>query len=88
MPKPHALTIESDQLAPPAREELQRLLQTTDFFQRPGQTSAPQHVYDGFTYTITVEDGERSHQIRTFDPLPDQEIAALIQFIQEHGKAL
>ena len=87
-PGPHTFTIDSNELPISTAEELKRLLQAAHFFQRSNQAPAPRHVYDGFTYTITVESDSQHHTIRTFDPLPDQDIAKLVMYIQQHGKAL
>jgi len=58
-----ATTTASDSLPEPAARELTRLVDASGFFALPARIDADGAVGDRFTYTITIDDGSRSHTV-------------------------
>jgi len=68
----------------PAEEArtLKKLLRSTDFFALPAEANAPQPgAADYRTYVVTVEVGERKHTVRVHDPVGNDALDRLIQFL-------
>ncbi|MEO7911749.1 MAG: protealysin inhibitor emfourin [Roseiflexaceae bacterium] len=63
---------------------LQRLLDSTRFFELPAASrSIPKGAADLRRYTITVEDGRRRRTVRLTDPVEDTNLQALLEFLQK-----
>ncbi|MDZ7290744.1 MAG: hypothetical protein ONB44_18580 [candidate division KSB1 bacterium] len=77
------VTIDSDEFSDDEVNELQRLLQTTRFFDLPTQMSkaAPQAA-DMQKYKITIKDKKISHTVQLHDTLDDPDLQKLLTFIK------
>ncbi len=73
------LTIDTAQIEPQARTELESLVHRSRFFDQPlhGPTPA-KGAADYRTYTITVQDGPRVYSIQRTDPITDTNLEQLV----------
>ena len=77
------LTIDTSQLSPEKASTLEALVRAADFFGRPKTLGAADlGAADHRSYTLTVEDGGRSHAIRVSDPVNDSAIQALVDYLR------
>jgi hypothetical protein len=73
------LTIDTAQIEPEARTELESLLQQSQFFHQPPRGPTPaKGAADYRTYTITVQDGSHAHTIELTDPIADINLEKLV----------
>ena len=72
-----------DTQALPAREakKVQRLVESAGFFDLPEHFPRPKSGADYFTYSITVEDGDRSHSVEVSEPSAPQSLRPLIRYL-------
>ncbi len=83
------VTIESDQLPKEEAAELKRLVDAARFFDLPTMASAPRRgAADYYQYTVTIEEGRRSHSVRLADPLGNPDLQALLDFLRAKARAL
>jgi len=76
--------IETRSLSSEEREPLEGLVKASGFFSLPGKFPRPGKGADFFTYSITVDDGERVHTVEVSEPsLPDI-LRPLIREISKH----
>lgn len=73
------LTIDTAQIEPQARAELEALVRQSRFFDQPliGPTPA-KGAADYRSYTITVLDGPRAYTIQLTDPITDVHLEKLV----------
>ena len=64
------LVVDSDKLDAGQARSLTELLDTASFWSLPAAAPDPGKARDLQSTTITVADGERSHTVRRYDPLP------------------
>lgn len=78
-------TIDSETLSPSEAEQLQQLVQSSDFFRlTPIAEAAPQP--DRFEYSISIDSGNQSHTIDISETnIPDQ-LRPLLSWIQAHAR--
>jgi emfourin len=77
------ITIDTDALAQDEAARVHGLVRAARFFERPGEVAAPgPGAADYRRYTISIEDGERSHSVVTTDPVADPSLQALIDHLQ------
>jgi len=77
------LVLDSAQLAPEQKRELDQLIVECNFFHLPADgPTPPQGAADYVTYTLTVEREQQTHSIRVTDPVTDAALAALIAFVR------
>src|SRR5262249_15810735 len=83
------VTIEVDSLELGEAEELKRLLECAHFFQLAanGGTPPPPGAADYQHYTITIEEGARSHSVRVSFPVKDEVLQNLVSAVQKQVKA-
>jgi hypothetical protein len=73
------LTIDTAQIEPQARTELESLVRQSRFFDQPLRGPTPaKGAADYRTYTITVQDGPRAHTIQLTDPTTDINLEHLV----------
>jgi len=73
------LTIDTAQIEPLARTELESLVRQSRFFEQPLIGSTPaKGAADYRTYTITVLDGPHVHTIQLTDPIKDTSLEQLV----------
>jgi hypothetical protein len=60
--------IETRSLRREEREPLEGLVQESEFFALPGKFPRPRKGADYFTYSITVDDGNRVHTVVVAEP--------------------
>lgn len=76
-------TIDSDELTEEQVKQLGDLLVACDFFHLPAKAKARRGAADYRRYTITVVDGEQQHTAQFVDPVEDQHVQNLIDFLDE-----
>ena len=73
------LTIDTAQIEPQARTELESLVHQSRFFDQPLRGPTPaKAAADYRTYTITVQDGPHAHTIQLTDPITDINLEQLV----------
>lgn len=78
------LTLDLSALPEAERKELRQLVERTAFFELPARAVRP-HSADARTYTITVEDEERTHTVTLSDPLPAGDLRVLVDRLRWHA---
>jgi Emfourin len=76
-------SVDTASLAPDTRDELERLVQETDFFALPAAVEGEVGA-DQFRYEVTVEDGIRAHTV-TFVGDEGPQVAALRRIVSAAG---
>jgi hypothetical protein len=77
------VSVDTDELPPEQAARVEQLVRAANFFSQPDELAAPAPgAADYRTYTITVEDGGRSHTVRAAEPVEDQGVRALIEHLQ------
>jgi hypothetical protein len=73
------LTIDTAQIEPQARIELESLVRLSRFFDQPLRGLTPaKGAADYRIYTITVQDGPHAHTIQLTDPITDINLEQLV----------
>ncbi len=81
--------IDSDSLALEEVHELHQLIHTMGFFDLPEVASAPAvGAADYYTYTITIDDGTRSHTVECSEPFDDPHLENLLHILEQKAKAI
>jgi hypothetical protein len=77
------VTVDTSELPGDEAARIEGLVRAAGFFERPavGRTPAP-GAADHRTYTISVDDGARSHTVTATDPVEDAGLSALIGHLQ------
>jgi hypothetical protein len=73
----------SDTLPQPAARELTRLVEASNFFALPARIDAEGAAGDRFTYTITIDDGSRSHTVQVSDAAAPAALRPLIGWLMQ-----
>lgn len=80
--------IDTADLAPEQAEKLTGLVQRARFFEQPAEVGTPPPgAADLRSYTITVEDGARTHTVQTSDALSDPALRDLVEHLRTHRRA-
>jgi hypothetical protein len=75
--------IDTAELAPEQAERLTGLVERARFFEQPHEVGAPPPgAADLRSYTITVQDGDRTHTVRTSDALADPALRDLVEHLR------
>jgi hypothetical protein len=83
-----AVTLDSDQMTEEEAGRLKQLVDAARFFERPANVGSPQPgAADYKEYSITIEEGEKSHTVRLVDPVEDAGMSALLTFIRTQARA-
>jgi hypothetical protein len=77
------VTIDTASLGPKDAEELHSLVEQAKFFELPSTSPAASPGADRQHYSITVEDGVRSHSLQVADPIADECLARLIGTLKD-----
>jgi hypothetical protein len=80
--------IDTDQLPPGEKQELHRLVDEANFFELPEHAEAlPSGAADYRQYTISVEDGARTHTASVADTVGSPQVQALVANLQAKTRA-
>ena len=72
-----------DELPSKLQSELRRLIDAAGFFELPAQCDPPPPgAGDYRTYTLTVQTPEHTHTVKVHDPVGDERLRRLIQFVR------
>lgn len=75
--------IDTEELTPEQADHLKGLVERARFFEQPAEVGAPPPgAADLRSYTITVEDGDRRHKVRTSDALADPALRDLVEHLR------
>lgn len=80
-------TIDTTQLPADQAAELERLVADADFFDLPTSPKTYPKAADVQTYTISITDGSRQHQVKLVDPVSDPQLVALIDCLKGHMRS-
>ena len=82
------LRIDTAELAPGQADQLTGLVQRARFFEQPAEVGGPPPGAAVLrSYTITVDDGDRTHTVRTSDALSDPALRDLVEHLRTHQRA-
>ena len=62
-------------------KRVQDLVDSSGFFSLPEKLPRPKAGADYFTYSLTVEDGERSHSVEAAEPSLPERLRPLIRYL-------
>jgi hypothetical protein len=80
--------IDTAELAPEQADHLKGLVERARFFEQPAEVGAPPPgAADLRSYTITVEDGDRRHTVKTSDALADPALRDLVEHLRTHQRS-
>ena len=75
--------IDTAELAPEQADQIKGLVERARFFEQPPEVGAPPPgAADLRSYTITVQDGGRTHTVRTSDALADPALRDLVEHLR------
>jgi hypothetical protein len=77
--------LDSDQMPRVRAQELERLVERAHLFDQPAEISQAAATPDDFQYKMTVEDGGRSHALRTSDTAAPDDLKLLFDFLAEEA---
>jgi hypothetical protein len=78
-----AVTIDTEQIDRQTADQLHSLLQASHYFDQPTRANTPMPgAADYRTYTITVDDGLRTHTVQLTDPIGDANLSQLVSTLQ------
>jgi hypothetical protein len=78
--------IDTTELAPAQADQLKGLVERARFFEQPAEVGGPPPAAaDLRSYTITVQDGDRTHTVKTSDALEDPALRDLIEHLRAHA---
>jgi hypothetical protein len=80
------VTIDTDELAAAARDEICALVRSTGFFGL-SQPAAPTTGADRRTYVITVAEAGRTRTLRLAEPVADPGLARLVRALRDLSRA-
>ena len=78
--------IETESLRREEREPLEGLVQDSGFFTLPEKFPRPGKGADYFTYSITVDDGNRVHTVVVSQPSLPEGLRPLVREVSKHLK--
>lgn len=76
--------LDSDQMPQARSQELERLVERARPFDQPAESSQAA-TPDDFQYEMTIEDGGRSHALRTSDAAAPDDLKLLFDFLAEEA---
>jgi hypothetical protein len=75
--------IDTAELAPEQADRLKGLVERARFFEQPAEVGAPPPgAADLRSYTITVQDADRTHTVKTSDALEDPALRDLVEHLR------
>jgi Emfourin len=75
--------IDTAELAAEQADQLEGLVERARFFDQPPEVgSPPPGAADLRSYTITVQDGDRTHTVKTSDALEDPALRELLEHLR------
>ena len=75
--------IDTTELAPEQADRLKGLVERVRFFEQPAEVGAPPPgAADLRSYTITVQDADRTHTVKTSDALTDPALRDLVEHLR------
>ena len=82
------IVIDTDQLSDQAAMEIEKIVAQANFFALSKTVGKPAPgAADYRQYTITIQDGKKSHTVTTFDPIQDPKLQALVQYLQTKARS-
>src|SRR5262245_46430756 len=82
------MVVDTATLPAEPRAEIERLMAASHFFDKSAASGAPRPgAADVRAYTITVEDSGRSHTLRLTDPIEDQAMSELVDWLRARRRS-
>jgi len=80
--------IDTAELAPEHADRLKGMVERARFFEQPSEVGEPPPgAADLRSYTITVEEGDRTHTVQTSDALTDPGLRDLVEHLRTQQRA-
>jgi len=79
--------IDTEQLPSDEADALTQLVADAHFFSLPPAPKTYPKAADIHTYTISITDGSRHHQVKLVDPVRNADLVALIDALKGYSKA-
>jgi hypothetical protein len=80
---PPPVTVDSDNLSSEDAKKLQELLSAANFFSLPSKGPTPPRGADRYQYTLTVDTGDRTHQVQVTEDQLSQNLRSLIDWLPQ-----
>jgi hypothetical protein len=80
------LALDTSDLAAADRAEIEELVEASGFMDLPPVLEGEPEARDAYTYTVTVEDGDRSHTVVVADSAVPDSLRPLITRLTERAK--
>jgi hypothetical protein len=80
------VSIDTAQLPPQEAAELERLVQAANFFDLPPAIAPPSGAADYLQYTISIESGDRQHNVQVSNFVEDPTLLALVSRLKAKAK--
>jgi hypothetical protein len=74
-------SLDTETLPPRDAEQLLLLVKEAGFFDLPAKFPVPEKGADYFTYTIGIEEEERTHSVEVSEPMLPDSLRPLVQFL-------
>jgi hypothetical protein len=68
-------------------KKVEALVESAGFFSLPDKIPKPKKGADYLTYTLTIEDGDRSHSVEVSEPSAPESLRPLIRYLSASKKA-
>ncbi|MGB9176284.1 MAG: protealysin inhibitor emfourin [Methanoregula sp.] len=79
--------VDTQKLPADEAKKVQDLVESAGFFNLPEKFPKPKSGADYFTYSLTVEDGTRSHSIEVSEPSAPESLRPLIRYLAASKKS-
>jgi hypothetical protein len=73
--------VDTHKLAAGEAKKVQDLVEAAGFFTLPEKFPKPRAGADYFTYSLTVEDGDKSHSVEVSEPSAPESLRPLIRYL-------
>lgn len=83
-----SFAIDLDSLSISEREQINKLISNSDFFNLNSNTNSPGGAADFFTYTITIESDKNKHTVSVNDITLPNNLIPLIEFLDKKAMSL
>lgn len=82
------VAVNSDELPEAERNQLEQTVKVAGFFDLPEKIGPPRSGADVFQFTITVEDGGRTHTVEFEQTATPEKLQPLLRWLQNRARAL
>jgi hypothetical protein len=80
-------SIDTRTLSPELAQDVVDLIESSNFFQLPGELLSPQRAADRFQYKITISDDEHDHTVQAGEAAIPEQLWPLVQVLDSLSRA-